>query len=70
MKKIKVSISGGLGRMGSLLVKKVKRENSIKLVSVTEQRKIKKGNLVYERNSIESLGNSDVIIDFLSLIHI
>ena len=50
--------------MGSLLVKRVKRENSIKLVSVTEQRKIKRGNLVYERNSIESLGNSDVIIDF------
>ena len=43
MKKIKVSISGGLGRMGSLLVKRVKRENSIKLVSVTEQRKIKRG---------------------------
>ena len=64
MKKIKVSVSGGLGRMGSLLVKRVKRENSIKLVSVTEQRKIKKGNLVYERNSIESLRNSDVIIDF------
>lgn len=64
MKKIKVSVSGGLGRMGSLLVKRVKRENSIKLVSVTEQRKIKRGNLVYERNSIKSLGNSDVIIDF------
>ena len=64
MKKIKVSVSGGLGRMGSLLVKRVKRENSIKLVSVTEQRKIKRGNLVYERNSIESLGNSEVIIDF------
>ena len=52
MKKIKVSISGGLGRMGSLLVIRVKIENSIKLVSVTEQRKIKRGNLVYERNSI------------------
>ena len=42
MKKINITISGGLGRMGSLLIQKVKEDRSLNLSSVTEQRELKK----------------------------
>ena len=42
MKKIKITISGGLGRMGSLLIKKTLQDKNLSLESVTEQKEIKK----------------------------
>jgi len=64
MKKIKITISGGLGRMGSLLIKKTLQDKKLSLESVTEQREIKKNGIPFKKNSTESLKNTNVIIDF------
>ncbi len=64
MKKIKITVSGGLGRMGSLLIKKTLRDKNLLLESVTEQKEIKKNKIHYKKNSIDSLKNTNVIIDF------
>ena len=42
MKKINITISGGLGRMGSLLIKKTVQDKQLKLESVTEQKSLTK----------------------------
>ena len=64
MKKINITISGGLGRMGSLLIQKVKEDRSLNLSSVTEQRELKKNGILFEKNSSQSLKKTNVIIDF------
>jgi len=64
MKKINITISGGLGRMGSLLIQKVKEDKSLNLSSVTEQRELKKNGILFEKNSSQSLKKANVIIDF------
>ena len=45
MKKINLSITGCLGRMGKQLIKSSKRSRDFKIVSITENRKIKKKNI-------------------------
>jgi 4-hydroxy-tetrahydrodipicolinate reductase len=42
MKKINITISGGLGRMGSLLIKKTVQDKQLQLSSVTEQKALQK----------------------------
>jgi 4-hydroxy-tetrahydrodipicolinate reductase len=64
MKKINITISGGLGRMGSLLIKKTVQDKQLKLESVTEQKSLTKNGIKYDKNSINSLKNTNVIIDF------
>ncbi|MDB4022632.1 4-hydroxy-tetrahydrodipicolinate reductase [Pelagibacteraceae bacterium] len=64
MKKINITISGGLGRMGSLLIQKVKEDRSLNLSSVTEQRELKKNGIFFEKNSSQSLKKANVVIDF------
>ena len=64
MKKINITISGGLGRMGSLLIQKVKKDRSLNLSSVTEQRELKKNGIFFEKNSSQSLKKTNIIIDF------
>ena len=64
MKKINITISGGLGRMGSLLIKKTLKDKMLNLSSVTEQQEQKKNGIQYKKNSIHSLKNTNVIIDF------
>ena len=49
MKKINITISGGLGRMGSLLIQKVKEDRILNLSSVTEQRELKKNGILFEK---------------------
>ena len=46
MKKIKVTITGCLGRMGQQLIKSIKSRNDFNLVSLTESRIISKKYLV------------------------
>ena len=41
MKKINITVSGGLGRMGSLLIKKTLQDKMLNLSSVTEQQEQK-----------------------------
>tara|TARA_A100001011_G_scaffold359038_1_gene405244 strand:- start:298 stop:1074 length:777 start_codon:yes stop_codon:yes gene_type:complete len=66
MSKIKLTITGCMGRMGEQLINSTIRHKDFKLVSLTENfvvnKKIKK--IIPEFNSIQSFKNSNVIIDF------
>ena len=67
MKKLKVSITGCLGRMGTQLIKTIKKNKQIQIVSITEGKigeKRKIGNLKIQKNSINAFKNTSVIIDF------
>ena len=65
MRKINLSISGCMGRMGQQLIKSSKKNKKFKLVSLTENRIIKKiAGLKPHKNSIEAFKKSSVIIDF------
>ena len=66
MKKINLSISGCMGRMGQQLIRSSKKDRNFKLVSLTESRLINKkiAGLKPSKNSIEAFTKSNVIIDF------
>ena len=66
MRKINLSISGCMGRMGQQLIKSSKKNRNFKLVSLTENRLINKkiAGLKPSRNSVEAFKKSNVIIDF------
>ena len=66
MKKIKLSISGYLGRMGQQLIKSSKNVKNFKLISVTENRFINKkvSGLRPKLNSESAFKNTNIIIDF------
>ncbi len=66
MRKINLSISGCMGRMGQQLIKSSKKNRSYKLVSLTENRIINKKifGLKPSRNSIDAFKKANVIIDF------
>jgi len=66
MRKINLSISGCMGRMGQQLIKSSKKDRNFKLVSLTENRLINKriAGLKPSKNSIEAFKKSNVIIDF------
>ena len=66
MKKINLSITGCLGRMGQQVIKSSKIAKNFKLVSVTENRVINKkiSGLRPQLNSESAFKNSNIIIDF------
>ena len=66
MKKINLSITGCLGRMGQQLVKSSRNAKNFKLVSVTENRLVNKkvSGLKPQLNSESAFKNTSVIIDF------
>ena len=66
MKKIKLSITGCMGRMGKQLVKSSVNNSDFKLVSLTENFKVNKrvNKILPQLNSLNSFKNSNVIIDF------
>ena len=66
MKKIKLSITGCLGRMGNQLIKSSKSTKNFKLVSITESREINKKlyGLKPQLNSEIAFKHTNVIIDF------
>ena len=66
MKKIKISITGCLGRMGKQLIKSSKSTKNFKLVSITESREINKKlyGLKPQLNSEIACKHTNVIIDF------
>jgi len=66
MKKINLSISGCMGRMGQQLIKSSKRNKNFKLISLTENRLINKkiAGLKPSKNGIGAFKRSSVIIDF------
>ena len=66
MKKIKLAISGCLGRMGQQLIKSSKKNKNFKLVTLTENNLINKkfNGIKPELNSNKAFKKVDAIIDF------
>jgi len=66
MKKIKLSITGCLGRMGRQLIRSSKNEKNFRLVSITENRIVNKKiyGLRPQLNSGFAFKNANIIIDF------
>ena len=64
--KIYLTITGCMGRMGKQLIKSSKKNKNFKIVSLTENYKIKRkiNNVLPELNSINSFKKTNVIIDF------
>ena len=68
MDKIKLAITGCMGRMGKQLIKTAKKDKSIQLVSLTENRFIERkvSGIIPELNTEKALNKADVVIDFTS----
>ena len=66
MTKIKLAITGCLGRMGQQLIKSSKKNKAFEIVSLTENKKIQKkiSGIKPQLNTIKAFRNSTVIIDF------
>ena len=66
MKKINLTITGCLGKMGQQLIRSLKKERKFKLVALTESRRIDKkiSGLTPQLNSKSAFKNANVIIDF------
>ena len=66
MKKINLSITGCLGRMGQQLIKSSKSTKNFKVVSITENRIINKkiSGLRLQLNTENAFKNANIIIDF------
>ena len=66
MKKIKLLVTGCMGRMGQQLIKSVRKDQNFKLVALTESRKINKqiNGIKVDLNSEALFKNADLIIDF------
>ena len=66
MKKIKLAITGCMGRMGRQLIQSVNKNRNFKLVSLTENKKISKkfSGIKPELNSINAFKKANVIVDF------
>jgi len=66
MKKLKISITGCLGRMGQQIIKSANKSRNIKIVTLTESKKAEKKiyNILPQKNSKGAFKNTSVIIDF------
>jgi 4-hydroxy-tetrahydrodipicolinate reductase len=65
MKKINITITGALGKMGKILIKRISKNKNLKLFSLTD---LKYGKIINgiktQKNSLEVFKKTDVIIDF------
>ena len=66
MKKINLAISGCMGRMGKQLIKSAKNSKLFKIVSLTENKEIRKKILGIrpQKNSANAFKKANIIIDF------
>jgi len=66
MKKINLTITGCLGRMGQQLIKSSRKDKNFKLVTITESKIINKkvSGLIPQLNSESAFKNTNIIIDF------
>ena len=66
MKKIKLLVTGCMGRMGQQIITSVKKDKNFKLTALTENRKINKkiNGVKVELNNEKLFKNVDLIIDF------
>jgi len=65
MKRINITITGSLGKMGKILIKRISKKKNLKLFSLTD---LKSGKIVNgiktQKNNLEAFKKTDVIIDF------
>jgi 4-hydroxy-tetrahydrodipicolinate reductase len=65
MKKVNITITGALGRMGKILIKRISKNKNLKLFSLTDLKSGKNINgIKTQKNSLEAFKKTDVIIDF------
>jgi 4-hydroxy-tetrahydrodipicolinate reductase len=65
MKKVNITISGALGRMGKILIKRISKNKKLRLFSLTDLKSGKKINgIKTQKNNLEAFKKTDVIIDF------
>jgi 4-hydroxy-tetrahydrodipicolinate reductase len=67
MKKINISISGALGKMGKVILKKIYKDKNLRLVSATDlkyESKKNKNGIKIQKNSLNAFKKTDIIIDF------
>ncbi len=65
MKKINITITGALGRMGKILIKRISKNKNLKLFSLTDLKSGKNINgIKTQKNNVEAFKKTDVIIDF------
>ena len=65
MRKINITITGALGKMGKILIKRISTNKNLKLFSLTD---LKSGKIINgiktQKNNLEAFKKTDVIIDF------
>ena len=65
MKKINITITGALGRMGQILINRISKNKNLKLYSLTDLKVGKKiKGIKIQNNSLDAFKKTDVIIDF------
>ena len=65
MKNINITITGALGRMGKILIKRLSKSKNLKLFSLTDLKSEKNINgIKIQKNNVEAFKKTDVIIDF------
>ena len=65
MKKINITITGALGRMGKILIKRISKNKNLKLFSLTDLKSGKTINgIKTQKNNLNAFKKTDVIIDF------
>jgi len=65
MKTINITITGALGRMGKILIKRISKNKNLKLFSLTDIKSGKKVNgIKIQKSNLEAFKKTDVIIDF------
>ena len=65
MKKINITISGALGRMGKILIKRISKNKNLRLFSLTDLKSGKAINgIKTQKNNLAAFKKTDVIIDF------
>ena len=65
MKKINITVTGAIGRMGKILIKRISKKKNLKLFSLTD---LKSGKIIngikIQKNNLGAFKRTDVIIDF------
>jgi 4-hydroxy-tetrahydrodipicolinate reductase len=65
MKKINITITGALGKMGKILIKRISKNKNLRLLSLTDLKSGKTINgIKTQKNNLEAFKKTDVIIDF------
>ena len=65
MKKINITFTGALGRMGKILIKRISKNENLKLFSLTDLKSGKSGyKIKIQKNNLNAFKKTDVIVDF------